>query len=223
MWLALFLSVSISAQDLEAEQLFQKMEANLEKAKTLDLSFETIYGEAALRNGQRLKGTLVATNENKLRLEVKGGKANNTVHLRISDGARTLLKVEGDDPKPVRGKTPKKLTTNYLNALARSGVLPILLPLGYANEGGDYKKFAPVSAFKLGIQEKVGDRQTQRVDYVLGVEKQKNTYPVTVWIDLKTHLPVKRLVMDAAFPWYTETYQMTLDGKLDPKVFELPK
>ena len=64
------------------------MEATLDKAKTLDLSFETLYGEGNLRNGQRLKGTLIAMSGNKLRLEVKGGKANDTVHLRISDGDR---------------------------------------------------------------------------------------------------------------------------------------
>lgn len=226
MWLALLLALPVSAPDKnEAEHLFQKMEANLEKAKTLDLSFETTYGEGNLRSGQRLKGTLAATSENKLRLQVNGGKANATVHLRISDGARAILKVEFDDPPPKLGKTPKNLTANYLNVVARSGVLPALLPHGYAyaNEGGDYKVMFPVSGFKLGNKEKVGEREAQRLNYVLGVKGQKTTYPVTVWIDLETELPVKRLVSDGGLPWFTETYELTLDRKLNPKMFELPK
>src|SRR5262245_32963372 len=98
MWLALLLALSVSAPDQnEAEQLFRKMEAKLETAKALDLSFETTWGEAALRNGQKLKGTLAATSGNKLRLQVKGGEKNEVVHLRISDGARTILVVEGND------------------------------------------------------------------------------------------------------------------------------
>ena len=39
MWLTLVLAFSVSAQDKnEAEQLFQSMEAKLDKAKALDLS-----------------------------------------------------------------------------------------------------------------------------------------------------------------------------------------
>jgi hypothetical protein len=212
MWLALFLALAVSAPDKnEAEQLFQKMEASLDKAKTLDLAFETTYGEAALRNGQRLKGTLAVADENKLCLRVRGGKANATVHLRISDGARAIRKVEGDEGKPEPDKTPKNLTANYLTVVARSGVLPALLPQVYANERNDYKEMFPVSGFKLGNKEKVGEREAQRVDYVLGVKGQKTTYPVTVWIDLKTGLPAKRLVSDGGLPWFTETYELTLD------------
>ena len=103
MWLAFLLAVSLPALDNHgAELLFQKMEAALDKAKTLDLSFETIYGEGSLRNGQRLKGTLIAMSGNKLRLEVKGGKANDTLHLRVADGTRGILIVERDDGSSAR-------------------------------------------------------------------------------------------------------------------------
>jgi hypothetical protein len=224
MWLALFLALSVSAQDdNEAEQLFHKMEAKLDQARALDLSFEITYGEAALRNGQRLKGTLAAMSGNKLRLQVRGGKTNETVHLRLSDGTQAILMVEGDEGKPKPDKTPKNLTANFLTVVERSGVLMALLPPVLAKVDDDHKAMFPVSGFKLGDKEKVGERETQRIDYVLGVKGQKTTYPVTVWIDLKTGLPVKRLVSDGGLPWFTETYELTLDGKLDPKVFELPK
>ena len=44
-------------------------------------------------------------------------------------------------------------------------------------------------------------------------------HPAAVWIDLKTGLPVKRELTGM----YTENYELTLDGKLDPKLFEFPK
>jgi hypothetical protein len=81
----------------------------------------------------------------------------------------------------------------------------------------------PVSGFKLGNKEKIGECEAQRLDYVLGVKGKETTYHVTVWIDVKTELPVKRLVSDGGLPWFTETYEMKLDGKLDPKIFEIPR
>ena len=225
MWLALFLALSVSAADNnEAEQLFQKMEAKLDKAKAINISFETTYGEAALRNGQRLKGTLAAMSGNKLRLEVRGGKPDGRVHLRISNGTDEILRGESDEGKAKPGKTPKSRTATYLTVVARSGVLFSLLPQVFASEDfDDYKSMFPVSGFKLGNKERVGERETQRVDYVLGCKGKKVTYPITVWIDLKTGLPVKRLVSDNNLTWFTETYELTLDGKLDPKKFELPR
>ena len=225
MWLALFLVLSVSAQDNhEAELLFQSMEAKLDKAKAMDLSFEITYGEAALRNGQRLTGTIAAMSGNKVRVEVRGGKPEACVHLRISDGKHEILTIEGDENKPEPEKTPKSRTATLLTVVARSGVLFSLLPLVFGSDDfHNYKDMFPVSGFKLGKKEKVGERETQRVDYVLGCKGKKATYTVTVWIDLKTTLPLRRVVSDGDLVWFSETYNLTLDGKLDHKKFELPK
>jgi hypothetical protein len=51
------------------------------------------------------------------------------------------------------------------------------------------------------------------------VKGNEGQFPATVWIDLKSGLPVKRELTGM----YTENYEFTLDGKLDPKLFELPK
>jgi hypothetical protein len=99
-----------------------------------------------------------------------------------------------------------------------------LLPQVFGSDGfDDYKDMFPVSGFKLGKKEKVGKRETRRVDYVLGYKGKKDSYPVTMWIDLKTGLPVKRLVSDGGLPFFTETYELRLDGKLDPEIFKLPR
>jgi hypothetical protein len=154
---------------------------------------------------------------------VKGGEKNEVVHLRISDGAQAVLVVEGNNDKPKPKKTPKNLIPKYRTFLARSGVLLALLPPSFGNEENDFRERLLVSDFKLGNKEKIGERVTQRIDYLLSFKGQKTTCPVTLWIDLKTGLPVKRLVSDGGLPWFTETYELTLDGKLDPKMFELPK
>ncbi|HEX4608277.1 MAG TPA: hypothetical protein VH092_08735 [Urbifossiella sp.] len=215
---------SASAQENEAERLFGEMEAALAGAATLDLAFETTYGEANLRKGQRLKGTLAVGGENQLRLAVTGGKAGATVHLQVSDGTRSMLRVEGEDEARFRPAS-KTLGANYRAVVARSGVLPALLARGYehANGGGSYKEFHPVSGIIIGGREKVGGREARRVDYVLGVKGEKATYPASVWIDPETRLPVKRVVSDGGSPWFTETYELTLGGKLDPGLFVLPR
>jgi hypothetical protein len=224
MWLAIFLALSQPGREgNDAEQLFRKMEAALDKANALQLSFETTYGEASLRNGQRLKGTLAALSGNKLRLEVRGGKPDGCVHLRISDGKREILRIEGDEGRRKPHKTPKSRTATFRTAVARTGVLISLLPEVFASDDFDnYKEMFPVSGFQLGPKEKIGERQTQQLDYALGCKGKKATYSVAVWIDLKTSLPVKREVWDG-FLWFSETYDLALDGKLEAKMFELPR
>ena len=89
----------------------------------------------------------------------------------------------------------------------------------------DEKERFPVSNFTLGKEEKVGERQTQRLDYQLAVKGQNPTFSVTVWIDLKTGLPVKRLVTGGVGEeklTYSETYNLTLDGNLTRRCSSYP-
>jgi hypothetical protein len=167
---------------------------------------------------------------NKLRLEFSGGKnpgddGKPYKVLWMSDGTtRSIITVSGEG-KPKPGKAPKNLAARFLTVVARPGVLMSQLPLPDVAVADEKERF-PVSNFTLGKEEKVGERQTQRLDYQLAVKGQNPTFSVTVWIDLKTGLPVKRLVTGGEGEEklaYCETYNLTLDGKLDPKMFELPK
>ena len=82
------------------------------------------------------------------------------------------------------------------------------------------------SGFKFGTKEKDGERELQPLEYQLSLKGTKAPFSVTVWIDLKTGLPVKRLVTSEVGKEkteVTETYgKLTLDEKLDPKTFEIP-
>jgi hypothetical protein len=219
-------ALPLAAQDnKDAEQLFQKMEAKLDKAKAIDLSFDITVEEqfAQIRKGSRYKGTIAVMSGNKGRIEMRGEKAGGGEILKflgISDGTKAIVIVGGEGtPKP--GKTPKNYTATFLAHVARPGVLMSIMPLPpdvFAKEDDDFKDVFPVSDFKLGKKEKSGGRETQQVEYLLGVKGQKRTFPVTVWIDLKTALPVKRQVEGS----YSETYELKLDGELDPKKFKLP-
>src|SRR5581483_1800247 len=89
-----------------------------------------------------------------------------------------------------------------------------------------------VSDFKLGKKEMVGKQEAQVVEYKTVPKQQADTpFMLTVWLDTKTHLPLKRvavlvLTKDNRKATYTSTETFTkleLDGKIDAKQFELPK
>jgi outer membrane lipoprotein-sorting protein len=233
MWLALLMVLSVSAQDNnEAEQLFQTMEAKLDKAKALNLSFDVKIEEGELPGfpkGTGPKGTLAVMSGNEFRLEFRGGKNpgdDGKPHkvLWISDGTQSMMTVSGEG-KPKPGKTPKNLAAGFMTVVARPGVLMSQSPLPDVAVADEKERF-PVSGFQLGKKERVGERETQRLDYHLAVKGQNPRFSVTVWIDLKTGLPVKRRVTGGVGEEklaYSETYELKLDGKLDPKLFELPK
>jgi hypothetical protein len=124
-----------------------------------------------------------------------------------------------DNGKPQ--PAPKVYTSNLMTVVARSGFFITIMPLPpepFTNPDFDLKEGFSVSGFKLGKKEKIGERETQRVDYVLSVKGNEGQFPAAVWIDLKTGLPVKRELSGM----YTENYELKLDGKLDLKMFELP-
>jgi outer membrane lipoprotein-sorting protein len=223
--MAVLCAATLSAADNQdekgndAEQLFQRMEAKLHAAKTVNLSFDSkVISESLPIKGSKLKGTVAIADGNKARVEMSGGKTGSAPikGLLISDGTQM---VQNDGKlRPA----PKVTASNLLTVVARSGFFITIMPLPpepFTNPDFDLKEGFSVSGFKLGNKEKIGARETQRVDYVLSVKGNEGQFPAAVWIDLKTGLPVKRELTGM----YTENYELTLDGKLDPKLFELPK
>jgi outer membrane lipoprotein-sorting protein len=206
-------------QGKDAEKLFQRMEAKLHAAKTVSLSFDSsVESESIPIKGWKLKGTVAVMDGKKARLEMNGGKTGGEPFkgLLISDG--TQMVQNHGKPQPA----PKVGPSNLITEIARSGFFITIMPLPpepFTNPDFDLKEGFSVSGFKLGNKEKIGERETQRVDYVLSVKGNEGQFPAAVWIDLKTGLPVKRELTGM----YTENYELTLDGKLDPKLFELPK
>jgi RNA polymerase sigma factor (sigma-70 family) len=207
----------------EGEKLFRQMEAKVSKAKAFDLSFD-ITVEAG-NKADKLKGTLTSKSGNKARLEMNGEFQGNPLKvLMVSDGTR--MKTTDAPAK----ETPKKLDGMFQATVARSGVLfPYFFIAEVAKVGEKPKEFdpdeqMPISEFRLGKKEKLGERDAQVVEYKLTTKGAEEPFWVTVWIDAKTSVPLKRVLTAKQGMTITETYtRLVLDEKFDEKQFELPK
>ncbi len=84
-----------------------------------------------------------------------------------------------------------------------------------------------MSDFKLAGEEKIGERNTQVIQYTITAKgKNPNVLSMKVWLDAKTNLPVKLAMTGGSsdITDITETYsEFTIDAKVDAKLFELPK
>jgi outer membrane lipoprotein-sorting protein len=225
----LFVAVPAYGQDNDAERLYRAMEKEVRSAKTLHFAFDgqinmmgmqgTMKGEAWLAEGQ--KGNI------SLEGEFPGDKMKLT---RISDGKSTYSKMN-EKVDVTAHKPEEQHTEQVLGMVARVG-----MTVGFMTsrkrtpddkEPFDLDKMAAIKDFKLGAKEKIGKHNTQAVDYQVTMP-DGITAKATVWIDTETKLPVKREigvqkggVEEARI---TETYStFTVDGKIDAKLFELPK
>jgi outer membrane lipoprotein-sorting protein len=212
----------------DAEKLFRKMEETLTKAKTLQVSTEVIMkalgeevilvGPFRLAEGDRLNLTLVST--------VAGKKRKGTF---ISDGKRIERAVDGP-PKDSR-PTPPGLTRYCAGKFARAGIgFSFLLAVqdeGERAKARNIDEWYPVSGFRLGKREKVGGRTAQIIEHKLTWAGKEPVFHATVWLDVKTNLPLKRILTstkDGLTIRFTEVYtDLILDAKLDSKLFDLPK
>ncbi len=208
-----------SAEPNEAEKLFRQMETKVMQAKTLECTYEgkVDYKEAEDDQKDTLKGKLLLGEGNKLRIDFSGMGEKGTI---ISDG--TKWRLIGDKNK----ETPKWLGKSVRALMARTCA-------GYASIWAAPDSFLrfmtppitefkidehfPVTDFKFGKKEMIDKQEAQIVQYTgPGVE-------VSIWIDTKTYQPLKRVFTDKE-KTLTETYtNLKLDGKVDPKQFELPK
>ncbi len=214
-------------QGNDAEKLFRAMEDRLARAKTLSLKFE-IDGELGDMGKVKFDGSLVLGGGNKVRLEGTRqffGK-NDKVEL-VSDGTRLRATVNGEREAKLLA-TPKQFHGALAKALGSVGVFAGLLELA---PGADRKlelspeELFPASDFKLAPKEKVRGREAQVLTHRVK-DRCKENVLVTVWIDTKTNLPLRRVVSDEnrtnvrVTEYYTD---FKTDEKLDAKQFELPK
>lgn len=216
----------VLAQANEAEELFRKMEEKLAKAKSLELAWK---GEVEHVMPVKMKGMLLLDEGKKLRLEIDGDMGGSPFEVRVVSNGR-LMSIAGF------GEGTKRVPQNGLNEnmaawLAR-GELHTGMCLGtsirWTQDGIPPKEELRVSGFKPGKKEKVGEREAQAVEYALVIaEEPKGEYGATVWIDLETHLPLRRVLQKkegARTVTITETFEtLTLDGKIDASRFSLPK
>jgi outer membrane lipoprotein-sorting protein len=232
--LAAALVPAVQAQENEAEKLFREMEKKVTSAKAVRVASD----DKVHVPGIRQKWMLVFAEGNKCRLAGTVESQGKAVKVfTISDGAK-LLSTERGTPMLVRPKedAPKDLTNMLQGSISRCGMsvqffafgkrLHWLTELDGKKQGFKIDEDFKVTDFALGDKEKVGEHEAQVVRYNLFLREVKLS--VSVWLDAKTKLPLKRVTK---FPdkgeqklTVTETFtELTLNPKLEPKAFELPK
>jgi outer membrane lipoprotein-sorting protein len=226
------------AQDNEAEKLFRAMEKKLLAAKAFEVAFDYQLGK------QKATGELLMSQDSKVRLKVVGHfeEEPKASFELVSDGMQIKTKgakfFVGSNGMPAveagghsEWKTPKKFHTVLGNTLSRGCVWYVVFAMPYI-AAGDWETLPDrdrsrmrVYDFKLTATEKVDAMETKVVRYRVGDGSERFDPEVTVWINAKTQLPVKRSftlkIEDARI---VEHYrEFSLDPKIDAKAFELPK
>ena len=228
MWLTLAALVLGGAPKTnDAEALFRQMEDKIRKAETLqaDLSIQAL-------DKISLKGSLAVAPKNRFRLELTGTANKEDGKLvMVSDG--TMMRSSHDGRQSKDQPAQPQMTEIALGSMARAGIFVPLFSIEDVEEEGkkpeafDLDKRLAVADFKLGKKEAVGGTEAQAVEHTLKMRSLKEPIAVTVWIDPKTQLPVKRVVrseMDGQKYEVTETYtDVKVNQKIDEKRFELPK
>jgi outer membrane lipoprotein-sorting protein len=225
MWLTFVVLLVVPADaPKEADQPLRRVEEKLAKAKSLHVDFEAVL-EAPEGKSGKIKGTLDSQEGGKARLEMTGEVADKKLTmLMVSDGKR--ISTTGLGPASEPKDTPKKLDEILRATMARAGVLLPLFAGEPVREGEKHKEPDVDEMFKVS-DVKVAGKDAQSVEYKLTIKGMKEPLAVTVWLDSKTDLPLKRVLKgteDGKTMTITETYtEVTLDKKFEAKTFELPK
>jgi outer membrane lipoprotein-sorting protein len=220
----LVVAAPVSAQDREAEKLYRAMEKKVRGAKTLHVVFEAEMQTQAFAFS--FEGTIDFALGNKCRVRQSMDFAGNAFEeLLISDDKQLYTK-DGDsekiDPQASQIKHLDKLVPGIMAPVGAGG-LTFLRSSDNKQKNFDLDKDVSVKNFKLGAKEMVGKASAQVVTYDIDVKG--NTVKASVWIDTQTQLPLKRVLTieeGGKTLRITESSTLTLDEKLDPKLFEIP-
>jgi outer membrane lipoprotein-sorting protein len=228
--LVLALLPRAQAQANAAEKLYRAMEKTITEAKAFKVAVAIETGRDAKRPCS-FRGSLLLTKDNKARLKVSGvdfGEARRWE--MVSNGKQVKLRpfdigVSEVFKKEATLATPRTLHSHLARRVSCLGVYPnlprmaasILVP-----DGPDEK--LEIGGFKAGAAEKVGGRDAKVVRFKMNLGGIKDDDAAfTVWIDTKTLLPLKRvIVLDRRSAAITEIYRgFTLDPKIDAGAFAL--
>lgn len=202
----------------EAETLFRKMEEKILKAKTLRAKLAGALEEQKFT----ITGELLFDEGSKARIEIEG-KSGEEVRTAvvISDGKK-LRFASNEKSEADVFDVPESFGKLMRISFARSGALSALEFADRESRAKtDPEAAYVVTGFKMEAKEKVGDREAQSVSYT--VTRKGRDAAATVWIDVETHLPLKR-VLKVDKVTLTETYtDAKVDEKIDAAKFEIPK
>jgi outer membrane lipoprotein-sorting protein len=216
----------------DAEKLFRELEKKVLAAKSLHLASEI---EMVVKDEKgKFKGTLDLMGK-KARFKMTGpfvkkrGAVDGEAMTMeaVSDGMKLVATITPPG-KSTTKPTPKTFHELLCKMVCRAGVsgtLFIIEPAGPGPEKeADPDQVFKVSDFKAGKATKVNGRAARVLHYRVTLPGQE-PLDVTLWLDAKTLLPLKRVFAKTGMrPALTETHtEFKLNPKLGAKTFELPK
>jgi outer membrane lipoprotein-sorting protein len=202
----------------EAREIFDRMEKKLVEAQTVQATSEgTVKSD---KGDAEMKVKLLLGAGGKVRLEFAAtfGGMNKELTL-ISDGEKAVTVADG---KTIKQDTPlKNFRENVAYSLSRVGLAPALMIARKKGEEKSAKDLFAVSDFKAGKREQVGGRDAHVISYEVSIPGSEEKLKTTLWIDAKTHLPLRRTLTGKVE--VSETYQCQVNGKIADDQFTLPK
>jgi RNA polymerase sigma factor (sigma-70 family) len=207
-----------------AEKWFRAMEAKLHEARAVQVTFDLeLKGED--RQG-KFKGSLLYTKDNKARLKMSGKeKGIKVTREMVSDGKRLKAEeVPEEFDAATDGATPADLHRRLSTLVSRAGLRGYNFIFLRGSAEADRDLFR-VADFEGGGTEKVRGREARVVRFNATMRTESaGTYQVTVWIDARTLLPLKRVIVPEGGEGerITEICDVTLDPKIDAGAFALP-
>lgn len=223
--LAVVLVVPAASQEVDGERVFRAMEKRLENAKTCRFSYALSISIDGREDN--LKGTIWLGENNRARIEANGTFMNKNMEmLMVTDGFQTVARATGQSQQPARD-TARGAGDLIRGTIARAGVFA-----GLFYSVTDKKDPAPddlftLSDFKPARKEMLDNREVLVFEYKIAFYGAKDKALVTIMIDSLSQLPARRIVNltdSGRKVQIIEIYRaFEIDGRLDEKLFELPK
>ncbi len=222
----LIVATAARGQDAGAESLQREFEKKLTAAKSFQVTFRI---ETARSANLRIDGQLTIAAGNKVRVTFDGRDGDKPMAgVFVSNGTEAATKAVADGKSEVQKNA------------ARPGAVELLV--GYCRRAGIFIAVDSVTGappaftadmvravrFKLLDRERLGGRDTQGIQFHLEIPGEPGPLLVKTWFDLKTGLPLKRVVEVSRNRRVelvvTETYaDWALDPVLRGNEFDLPK
>ena len=210
-----------SQENFSARKLYEKMTRTLLEARSL-----RVTSQVRMSATPKKLDWLFLRQGNRVRIE-SGAPAISVLHwVMLSDGS-TIYEPQS---APWFRPAPAELGARWVHWFVRFGARPMFNPPQCLPENAKLE----TSEFRLGEITKVGKVTTQELRFKLGWTGTKDGFNVKVWIDRKTHLPVKRHV-SATFKvmlplsreiiqeWEEVYTRIELEAKIDPARFKVPE
>jgi outer membrane lipoprotein-sorting protein len=217
----------LAGQENEAEKLFRDMEKKILAAQVF-----SVKGEMQVDGGKgdrsRVEVSLLLGQGNKARVKATTHVgADKHVMRMVSNGAKMQLRLAGGG-KPRERSTPRQLHQAMTLTFTRLGLTAgpaAFRPQPPGATGQAPESLLQLADFKTGAAAKVEDRDARVVHYRLSGPGVPGPARVTLWLDARTNLPVKRQIYyEKTQGRITETYtEFLTDPKVDARHFELPR